>query len=464
MKGFYIMLNIRKIVAALFVTALTVMAMSLVCVAAESDGYYIPNLPVWDGTIAESFAGGDGTKDNPYLISDGSHLALLAKRINDTVDDSDQTTEGEYYKLTNDIVLNDISDFDAWESTPPANKWTPGGGVVNYHIKGFAGYFDGNNYDVWGLYVNTNSGYNGLFGYVYNGQIKNLGLKYAYVSGKQTTAGLAGYVRAQSRAVYISGCDIENSVIYGSTTVGGLIGYVESYSKSVYIEKCANKSTSVNAKLNYAGGVVASVNAYGVVYKNDGKYAVEINNCTNNGTVVSKGKAAGGIFGSSKDFVTDMNGTTKIALLVKDCVNYGTVSASSYCGGIGGAIGPIDRADTGVVTDIINCHSENSTEIYGHSLSTTDTSTSKLSALADMLKPDFLKKNGVEAIKILGDSMTRGFVTAQDVIETLTAFTNGEGMDDFNLGNIDFDGDEDYDLADVNAFMSYLKNKGADNK
>ncbi len=35
---------------------------------------------VWDGTIAESYAGGTGTLDEPYLISNGSELA---KMVND---------------------------------------------------------------------------------------------------------------------------------------------------------------------------------------------------------------------------------------------------------------------------------------------------------------------------------------------------------------------------------------------
>ena len=41
-----------------------------------------PAMP-WDGTIATEFAGGAGTVDDPYLISDGSELAYLSALIAD---------------------------------------------------------------------------------------------------------------------------------------------------------------------------------------------------------------------------------------------------------------------------------------------------------------------------------------------------------------------------------------------
>lgn len=37
---------------------------------------------IWDGSIAAGFAGGSGTEDDPYLISNGSELAYLAQQVN----------------------------------------------------------------------------------------------------------------------------------------------------------------------------------------------------------------------------------------------------------------------------------------------------------------------------------------------------------------------------------------------
>ena len=58
----------------------------------------------WDGTtIAANYAGGDGTKENPFLISNGAELAKLAQ---DVMAEKDFSL-GRYFKLTADIVLNE---------------------------------------------------------------------------------------------------------------------------------------------------------------------------------------------------------------------------------------------------------------------------------------------------------------------------------------------------------------------
>ena len=60
---------------------------------------------VWDGTIAKDFAGGDGSKDDPYQISTGAELAYLAQQVND--EDNEEDYSDQYFKLTNDIRLNE---------------------------------------------------------------------------------------------------------------------------------------------------------------------------------------------------------------------------------------------------------------------------------------------------------------------------------------------------------------------
>ena len=41
------------------------------------------SVKAWDGTIATSFAGGDGSEGSPYEISTAEELAYFAKLIND---------------------------------------------------------------------------------------------------------------------------------------------------------------------------------------------------------------------------------------------------------------------------------------------------------------------------------------------------------------------------------------------
>ncbi|NLX78925.1 MAG: hypothetical protein GXY95_03475 [Clostridiales bacterium] len=80
-----------------------------------------PNLgepsAVWDGTVADGFAVGTGSKDDPYLIQTAEELAFLAFSVADG-----NTYYDKYFKLENDIVLNNTS-AKYWILN--ASKWTP---------------------------------------------------------------------------------------------------------------------------------------------------------------------------------------------------------------------------------------------------------------------------------------------------------------------------------------------------
>jgi hypothetical protein len=58
-------------------------------------------IQTWDGSVAASYGGGNGTEDDPYIISSASELAFFSKELETT------NYEGKYFKLGNDIVIND---------------------------------------------------------------------------------------------------------------------------------------------------------------------------------------------------------------------------------------------------------------------------------------------------------------------------------------------------------------------
>ena len=60
-----------KEIAALMLAALTVAVLCAVLTAAA-----------WDGGASESFSGGDGSSENPYIISSADELAHLAEVVN----------------------------------------------------------------------------------------------------------------------------------------------------------------------------------------------------------------------------------------------------------------------------------------------------------------------------------------------------------------------------------------------
>ena len=74
-------------------------------VSAETSG----DISVWDGSGATAFAGGTGTKSDPYLISNGAELKYLADQVNANNGKNESTNfAGVYFKLTADIYLNDF--------------------------------------------------------------------------------------------------------------------------------------------------------------------------------------------------------------------------------------------------------------------------------------------------------------------------------------------------------------------
>ena len=106
------------------------------------NGYPVPVIYVapegiWDGTVATSFDvfKGSGTEEDPYQIENGSQLAYVV---------STDLDDGLYYKLVNDIKLNDTSD----------SQWIKGATSWVWGNIRFIGNFDGDGHTVDGLYYN----------------------------------------------------------------------------------------------------------------------------------------------------------------------------------------------------------------------------------------------------------------------------------------------------------------------
>ena len=49
------------------------------------------SIAVWDGNISESYGGGNGKKESPYIISNGSELAYFASQL------ENESYENEYF-------------------------------------------------------------------------------------------------------------------------------------------------------------------------------------------------------------------------------------------------------------------------------------------------------------------------------------------------------------------------------
>ena len=112
----------------------------------------------WDGTPATAYDGGDGTSENPYLISTPGQLALMRNQIREAKSGADVLSA--HFRLVSDIDLNDV-------------PWTPINTTASNFF--FHGSFDGDGHSVSGLKVTSgdSDGCVGLFGYT-AAEIKDL--------------------------------------------------------------------------------------------------------------------------------------------------------------------------------------------------------------------------------------------------------------------------------------------------
>ena len=278
----------KRIGSLLLILALCFTLLPTAVMAEES-------VDAWDGSVAESFAGGTGTEEDPYQIANGAQLAYLAQFVNS---DSNNDCAGECFVLTADIDLNG----QQWEAI----------GKDGRNSADFSGTFDGQYHKIINLYHHyTGDDYtrNGLFGVV-SGTVKNLliidadivsnddalnagiladwirngTVENCYTSGKiennngcKLLGGLIGQCTGEAQ---VKGCGTDATVVStfdgdDCDTVGGLIGQWENSTADSQIADCwFGGSVSCNNIYSAVGGILGanfehfSGNMPGVIIKN----------------------------------------------------------------------------------------------------------------------------------------------------------------------------------------------------
>ena len=214
--------------------------------AAASVCYAAPPGEGWDGSAITDKIENTGDHDgqspqNAIPIKDAAELAYLAQQVNNgealTVGQTSIATtdglSGYYFILSADIDLN-------------GHDWTP---IGNHDAHPFKGHFNGDGHVVRGLTVNVKSettataAYAGLFGYIENGTLRNLGVWLAPEGVKAVSSqrhayagGLVGniYATGQDTHAYIRNCYVE-------TEKGGTI------SSSALQQACAGGIAGANS-------------------------------------------------------------------------------------------------------------------------------------------------------------------------------------------------------------------------
>ena len=158
----------------------------------------MPSTAWAQSSITPSKPSGEGTEASPYQISSAAELYWFAGLVNGDarVCDYDaennqsgtQQNKAAWAKLTADIVVNsNLQSSLAFDNETGAvtngtnfNAWTPIGNNSNQ----YTGTFDGANHTISGLYFNSATDNVGLFGYISNGTIKNVGVVDSYLWGR----------------------------------------------------------------------------------------------------------------------------------------------------------------------------------------------------------------------------------------------------------------------------------------
>ncbi len=325
--------------------ALAALVWIAVPVSARAEG---ETVDTWDGTaIADGFAAGDGTQDNPFQIETAAELAYFAKNVN-----AGNWYDGEYIVLKNDLDLNN-------------QEWTPIGNAR----KPFKGNFDGNNHTVTGMKISGAWDCVGLFGgctrhNVYSA-IKNITVKNSDIHGEKFVGAIVG----RAEEINIENCRSIGNTINGETDVGGICGKIGGYSVGK-VSQCYN-SSKVTGRVRVGG--IAGMGGIA-------------ENCLNTGEIMIINKAyqsaGGGIFGIFDD--------TTASASITACVNLGKVSGGESFGGI---VGKTETSSTGHIS---NCYYNMDAITGGFDAGTALTAGQLCGALPDGLDSTIWKEGSVD--------------------------------------------------------------------
>ncbi|WP_404397860.1 GLUG motif-containing protein [Idiomarina loihiensis] len=259
---------------------------------------YLTNVTdVFDRQVSTLFAGGMGTAENAYTITDWNQL----QNINYN---AEVLSGGNSFILFNDLDANSLGyNEQASNSANSGSGWTSLG---NYSTK-FTGSFHGMGHRISGLNITQpDTDYVGLFGATQEAQIRNVSLFDVDVSGQSYVGGLVGMIDT----THIENASVSGSVTAPASRVGGLIGYaIDSIISHSFSSADVTGSSAV-------GGLVGS-SGY------DGSGGSTLFEVYASGDVKGTGVSIGGLAGES-------NGS------IKNAYATGNVEGDSFVGGLVG--------------------------------------------------------------------------------------------------------------------------------
>ena len=356
----------------------------------------------WDGTVATSYRSGSGTKNDPYIISDGKELAYFAQMLETT------NYANTYFELGSNIILN-----DGFFSYEPETDITYEKDNTIYYVKAyteevytdkeqqslsqtlihrlpslqnFAGNFDGNAYTIYGAYITSNSENEvGLFTNL-TGTVHDVYVSNSLVYGGNITGGIASSISNGTikNTSYDGFVITKNNPVLNTVSIAEeipllTIGEEETNITNTLTFALKNTEVKGNIKEIKLSGKVTKTSDTSILKINDTvidaeDFSITLPNSYQNEityslegtpsasatftdvtlTVSYEYMATGGIIGEANNgtlknvyneghvyghsFVGGLVGSTKGELNITDTYNKGNINASSVAGGLIGYI------------------------------------------------------------------------------------------------------------------------------
>jgi len=254
----------------------------------------------WQGYVVAVKPDGLGTSVNPYLIATLDNLYWITQN---------SSAWDKYYEQTANIDASSSSGWNGGIGFTPIGDWNS--------TYPFNGTYDGNGYKIDGIYFNSSTtNYVGLFGFVWDGVIKNLGVTNVQITANISVGGIIGIAFSST----IENCYSTGNV-QGDSNVGGIVGYAVALGNINSVSPfnmTSCSSSAITLANNVGGGLIGY--AQGTEFDST---AFNITMCNSTGSVRST-TYAGGLVGVIED------GT-----ISKSCVNGGIVTIlASGSGGL----------------------------------------------------------------------------------------------------------------------------------
>lgn len=218
---------------------------------------------------------GEGTAENPFIISNADELKAVSETVNNT--EINQIFGHAHYRQAADIDLENIS----WTPIGLGYDGEDGKGAYNCNTRMFFGVYDGNQHTIYNLNVDKNWIASGLFGCVRSNEAEVCNLVvYGNIISDSDSGGITGGLHYEAK---ITNCAFIGDV-NGNLSVGGIAGYING---GASIINCYHNGNVTGG--NNIGGIVGEIsfNQYA-----DDNASARVENCYHTDGEITIGNCA----------------------------------------------------------------------------------------------------------------------------------------------------------------------------